>query len=316
MIKNLLIAITLAMITVSSSAQQIISIAWPYSMSHGATALMIPLLEEANRSQNQYNFILESKPGVNGQLALNHMNQLPALRMAVIAPAFVQLAVDSKIREDDYRYLVGLGEMCFAVWMKNADTVQGFDSIKNQGEITVGNVAWGNASHLIALTVAEKYNMKVRNIVFKSNREGLLNLAQDGGVTLVVDRPDAFNDLRSHARTQAYPAAVTCNQRLPQWPNTKTLKEQGINADAPWLTIIANKEMPAATQKTITAVINRALITLGEEKILEISSLHPVIFQKNKDVEVFYKTKSIAQKALLQKYQLIIDADRGVGEKK
>ena len=123
------------------------------------------------------------------------MNQLPALRMAVIAPAFVQLAVDGKIREDDYRYLVGLGEMCFAVWMKNADAVRGFDSIKNQGEITVGNVGWGNASHLIALDVAEKYNMKVRNIVFKSNREGLFNLAQDGGVTLVVDRPDAFDDL-------------------------------------------------------------------------------------------------------------------------
>ena len=316
MIKNLLIAITLAMISVSSSAQQTISIAWPYSMSHGATALMIPLLEDANRSQNQYNFILESRPGANGQLALGHMNQLPALRMAVIAPAFVQLAVDGKIREDDYRYLVGLGEMCFAVWMKNADAVRGFDSIKNQGEITVGNVGWGNASHLIALDVAEKYNMKVRNIVFKSNREGLFNLAQDGGVTLVVDRPDAFDDLRSHARTQAYPAAITCGQRVTRWPNTKTLKEQGINAVSPWLVIVANKEMPADTQNAITAVINRALIKLGEEKILEISSLHPVVFQKNKDVEVFYKTKATAQKTLLQKYQSVIDADRGFSEKK
>ena len=316
MIKNLLIAITLAMISVSSSAQQTISIAWPYSMSHGATALMIPLLEDANRSQNQYNFILESRPGANGQLALGHMNQLPALRMAVIAPAFVQLAVDGKIREDDYRYLVGLGEMCFAVWMKNADAVRGFDSIKNQGEITVGNVGWGNASHLIALDVAEKYNMKVRNIVFKSNREGLFNLAQDGGVTLVVDRPDAFDDLRSHARTQAYPAAITCGQRVTRWPNTKTLKEQGINAVSPWLVIVANKEMPADTQNAITAVINRALIKLGEEKILEISSLHPVVFQKNKDVEVFYKTKATAQKTLLQKYQSVIDTDRGFSEKK
>ena len=112
MIKKFLVAITLAATYLGASAQQTISIVWPYSMSHGTTALMFPLLEEANKSQNQYNFILESKPGAQGMIALDYMNQQPANRMAVIAPDFVQLAYDGKIREDDYRYHVGLGDFC------------------------------------------------------------------------------------------------------------------------------------------------------------------------------------------------------------
>lgn len=316
MIKNFLIAITLAMVSVSSSAQQTISIAWPYSMSHGTTALMFPLLEEANRSQNQYNFILESKPGAQGQLALSHMNQLPASRMAVIAPDFVQLAHDGKIREDDYRYLVGLGDFCFAIWNKYSDSEKGLAGLKGTGEIVLANVGWGNAGHLVALEIASKYNLTVKNVVFKSNFEGLVNLTQNGGVTQVQESVKAFDSVKSQALTPARPLAVTCSTRRKEMPNVKTMAEQGITTSGPWHIIVASKDMPADTQKAITAVINRALITLGEEKILEISNLHPLVFQKNKDVDAYYKIKSTAQKALLQKYQSIIDADRGFSEKK
>lgn len=316
MIKNFLMAITLAMVSVSSSAQQTISIAWPYGMSHGTTALMFPLLEEANRSQNQYNFILESKPGAQGQLALSHMNQLPASRMAVIAPDFVQLAHDGKIREDDYKYLVGLGDFCFAIWNKYSDSEKGLAGLKGTGEIVLANVGWGNAGHLVALEIASKYNLTVKNVVFKSNFEGLVNLTQNGGVTQVQESVKAFDSVKSQALTPARPLAVTCSTRRKEMPNVKTMAEQGITTSGPWHIIVASKDMPADTQKAITAVINRALITLGEEKILEISNLHPLVFQKNKDVDAYYKIKSTAQKALLQKYQSIIDADRGFSEKK
>ncbi len=316
MIKNFLIAIALTMVSVASSAQQTISIAWPYSMSHGTTALMFPLLEEANRSQSQYNFILESKPGAQGQLALGHMNQLPASRMAVIAPDFVQLATAGKIREDDYQYLVGLGDFCFAIWNKYSDSEKGLAGLKGTGEIVLANVGWGNAGHLVALELASKYNLTVKNVVFKSNFEGLVNLTQNGGVTQVQESVKAFDSLKSQAVVQAKPLAVTCSTRRKELPNVKTMAEQGITTSGPWHIIIANKEMPAETQQSITSILNRALVALGEDKILEISNLHPLVFQKNKDVDAYYKKKSTAQKELLKKYQPIIDADRGFSEKK
>lgn len=315
MIKSILVALISGLLAASVQARINISLAWPYSPSHGATPIMYALVEEANKLQNNYNFVFEPKPGADGLVAIQYMNQSPSNRLSVIAAGFVDLAMQGKVVESDYEHLVGLGDMCFAVWMKNADPVQGFDSIKNQGEITIGNVAWGNASHLIALTVAEKYNMKVRNIVFKSNREGLLNLAQDGGVTMVVDKSDAFNDLKSQARTQAYPAATTCNQRMSQWPNTKTLKEQGINAIAPWLIITSNKQMPNTVQSEVGNFLNQALTNLGSNKIMEIASLHSVVFFKNKNVNDFYNERASLQKILITKFRPIIDADRGVASK-
>jgi tripartite-type tricarboxylate transporter receptor subunit TctC len=312
MIRSILVALISGLLSVAAQSQIAINFVWPYAPSHGATPVFFPVLAEANNLQDKYNFIFESRPGADGLIAINHMNTQPAHRVVVIAPGFVDLSTQGKINEGDYSHLVGFGDMCFAVWMKNADPVKGFDSIKDQGEITIGNVGWGNGSHLIALSVAEKYNMKVRNVVFKSNREGLVNLAQGGGVTLVVDKLDAFNDLRDRASVQANPAAVTCGQRVKAWPNTKTLAEQGIQAKAPWLIVSANKAMPAEIQRDITDILNQAIVKVGSDKIMELSNLHPVVFHKNKSVDDFYKERATLQKILLKKYQPIIDADRGV----
>lgn len=315
MIKRFLTAAIAALACLSAQARTDINFLWPYSPSHGATPVFFAVIEEANKLQNKYNFVFESKPGADGLIAIQHMNVQPATRVTVIAPGFVDLSMQGKINEQDYKHLVGFGDMCFAVWMKNADPVKGFESIKDQKEIVIGNVGWGNGSHLIALSIAEKYNMNVRNIVFKSNREGLVNLAQGGGVTLVVDKLDAFNDLRERASVQANPAAVTCSQRVKAWPNTKTLAEQGIMARAPWLILSANKDMPKDTQQDITDIINRAIVAVGPDKVMELSNLHPVVFMKNKNVDDFYKERSTLQKSLLKKYQATIDADRGTTNK-
>ena len=310
MIKKFFSAIMVALACLPAQARTDISLVWPYSPSHGATPVFFPMLAEANKSQEKYNFVFESRPGADSLIAIQYMDLQPASRVVVIAPEFVDLVTQGKINESDYSHLVGLGDMCFAVWMKNADPVRGFDSVKDQGEITIGNVGWGNGSHLIALSVAEKYNMKVRNIVFKSNREGLINLAQGGGVTLVVDKLDAFNDLRSKAVVQANPAAVACGQRVKAWPETKTLIEQGIQAKAPWLIVMSNKNMPADVQRDISNILNQAIIKLGPDKMMELANLHPVVFQKNKSVDDFYRERSTLQKNLLKKYQPLIDADR------
>jgi tripartite-type tricarboxylate transporter receptor subunit TctC len=234
-----------------------------------------------------------------------------ANRVAVIAPDFVQMVYENKIKEDDYRYLVGLGDFCFAIWNKYSDPVRGLEGLRGTGEIVLGNVGWGNAGHLVALEIADKYGLTVRNIVFKSNFEGLVNLTQGGGVTQVQESVKAFDSLKSQAVVQANPVAVTCTQRRKEMPTVKTMAEQGITAQGPWHIIIANKEMPAETQQAVTKILNKALVTLGEDKILELSNLHPIVFQKNTDVNAYYKRKSTAQKNLLQKYQSKIDADRG-----
>ena len=310
MIKKILITTTLFLTGITAFAQQTISIVWPYSMRHGTTAVLFPMIEEANKMQNRYTFIIESKPGAQGLIAEGYMNNSPANRLAVIAPDFVQLAYENKIKEDDYRYLVGLGDFCFAVWNKNSDSERGLAGLRGTGEIVLANVGFGNAGHLIALEIAEKYGLTVRNIVFKSNFEGLVNLVQGGGITQVTESVKAFDTIKAKATVQAKPLAITCNQRRKEMPNVRTMAEQGITASGAWHIIVANKDMPADTQQAVTRILNRALVIIGEEKILELSNLHPIVFQKNTDVLAYYKRKSAAQKKLLLYYQAELNAAR------
>ena len=115
--------------------------------------------------QSKYNFVFETKPGGNGLIALNHMNIAPATRVAVIAPAFVENTTDGKIQESDFVHVVGMGDMCMAVFNKHGDESKGFVSLNGTGDLVLGGVGWGNGSHLVGLQIGEKYNLKVRNIV-------------------------------------------------------------------------------------------------------------------------------------------------------
>jgi tripartite-type tricarboxylate transporter receptor subunit TctC len=311
MIKRSLVGLSFVLAAASSFAQQTISIAWPYAMSHGTTPLMYPLMQEANRLQSQYRFVIEAKPGASGLIAVNHMNQSPADRVAVIAPAFIDLAIQNKVNESDYDYMVGLGDMCFVLWNKYGNESKGLRSLQGTKEIVLGNVGWGNSGHLVALEIANRYDLKVRNIVFKSNQEGLINLAQDGGVTQVQEGPSAWAALKNQAAVQANPLAVTCNQRHRALPAVKTLQEQGIKADGPWIILVANREMPAQKREFISRILNLSLTNIGAERIMELANLHPVVFQEDSNVTAYYNRKSASQKALLKKYQSTIDADRG-----
>ena len=126
MIRSILVALIGGLLSVAAQSQLAINFVWPYAPSHGATPVFFPVLAEANNLQDKYNFIFESRPGADGLIAINHMNTQPAHRVVVIAPGFVDLSMQGKINEGDYSHLVGFGDMCFAVWMKNADPVKGF----------------------------------------------------------------------------------------------------------------------------------------------------------------------------------------------
>lgn len=310
MIRKLLVLATAVALSASVYARETISIVFPYTPTHGTTPVFYPLIEEANKLQDKYNFVFETKPGGDGILALNYMNQSPANRVSIIAPGFVENADTGKVNESDYVHVAGLGDMCMGVFSKYGDEKIGFASYKKGDEITIGGVGWGNGSHLIGLSVGEKYNIPVRNIVFKSNREGLINLAQDGGVTFVLDRVDAFNDIRGQAKIQAKIIATTCAKRIKSIPHVKTLEEQGIYAPTPWLIITSNKAMSAETRNEIARIVNQAVMAIGEDRVWELSSLQPLAFSR-RDVNEYYNQKSTQQRRLLKKFQPAIDSDRG-----
>ncbi len=290
--KNYLIALLFAVGT--AHATETIKIYSPYSPTHSGTPAMYKIIETANRSQNIYNFVLEFKPGGNQIIALKSMD---ANSLGIIAPAFVENVAAGKVKGSDYIPVHALGDACWTVITNGP--------INANKELTVGGVGFGNAAHLTALALGEKYKFDVKYIVFKSNNDALVNMAGNNGIFMVIDRHEAYESMKTkNPNLQAL--AASCPTRIPTAPNVKTLKEIGIDAPYVFNITVAPKSMDETRRKAISIILNDAQAKVGADEIFKVSGMKtPAVTP-----EQFY-TKSIGTvRRLQEKYRDKIEASK------
>jgi len=259
----------------------------PYAPSHSATPAMFRIIEQANQAQSTYSFVLEFRPGGNQAIALQ---ALDASSLAIIAPAFVENVAEGRLAESDYVPVHALGDACWAVIIIGA--------ITDHREITVGGVGFGNATHLTALALGEKYRFTTKYIVFKSNNDALINMAGNNGIFMVIDRYESYTAMKSrNANLQAF--AASCPTRLPQAPDMKTLRELGVDAPLVFNITVAHRSMDPARRRAIAAVLNNAQRTVGAEEIFRLSSMRI----PDSSAEDFYATSIRQVRRLQEKYR-------------
>ena len=295
---KLLLASILSLLAFSSNAAELIKIYSPYSPGHSGTPALYKIVDEANKSQNIYKFIVEFKPGGNQIIAVKSIE--PENSLAIIAPAYVENIVSGKLNESDYVPVYAFGDACWAVITNKP--------LKGSKEFTVGGVGFGNAAHLTALALGEKYNFKVRYIVFKSNNDALINMAGNNGVEFVVDKYEGYQSLKTK-NPKLNMVAASCPTRLPQEPKIKTLKEQGIDAPYIFNIAIAHKDMTTARRTAIGNILNDATRKVGENEIFNLSAMRPPVFD-NISAEDFYKKSVKLVKDLQSKYKTEIDSNK------
>jgi hypothetical protein len=279
-----------ALFSLSVSASETVRIYSPYSATHSGTPAMHRIIEEANKSQNIYKFILEFKPGGNQIIALKAMDENS---LGIIAPAFVENVNKGAIKEE-YIPVHTIGDACWVVITNGP-----INGIK---ELTVGGVGFGNAAHITGLAMGEKYGFAVRYIVFKSNNDALVNLAGNNGITMVVDRWEAYEAMKTK-NPNLVPYAASCPTRLTQAPKLKTLTEMGIRAPYVFNITVAPKSMDFAKRRVIGIILNDAQNKVGAEEIFKISGMKI----PKESPEQFY-TKSINTVRTLQdKYRKEIE---------
>ena len=275
-------------------AAETIKIYSPYSPGHSATPALFRIIDEANASQNVYKFALEFKPGANQLLAVKALDDKS---LAIIAPAYVENVQEGKLNEKDYVPVHAFGDACWAVVASKPLT--------GAKEFTVGGVGYGNAAHLTSLALGEKYKFSVRYIVFKSNNDALINMAGNNGVELVIDKFENYEGLKTKNPSMNIVAA-SCPKRLPQAPNVKTLKEQGIDAPYIFNIMMAHKDMPTARRVAVQKILNNATEKVGEHEIFKLSAMRPPMFD-GISAEQFYETSVNTVKKLQEKYRKEIE---------
>lgn len=273
----------LMMLCSSAFASETIKILSPYSPTHSGTPAMYKIIDEANKAQKIYTFVLEFRPGGNQMIALKSMD---SNSLGIIAPAFVENVASGKLVESDYIPIHALGDACWAVITNGP--------INANKELTVGGVGFGNAAHLTALALGEKYKFGVRYIVFKSNNDALVNMAGNNGIFMVIDRYESYEAMKAkNPNLQAF--AASCPTRLPNAPKVKTLKEIGIDAPYVFNITVAPKSMDETRRKAIAIILNDAQARVGADEIFKASGMKV----PNESADQFY-TKSVATVRKLQ----------------
>lgn len=292
-----------AMLSAHAHSKEKITVAFSANPSQPNAPLYIKMLEVANRSQDKYEFVLEFKPGGQGVLAIKYMDQSPLDRLATIAPAYVENAKSGAINEADYVPVATQGDACWAVITNIGDTKQGLASLKGQKEIVVGGTGYGNAAHLTALTIGEKYGFNVRYVVYKANHDALVNMTGGENINFVLERVTSYQAFKlSNPNLQVL--GINCPQRHPLMPGIKTVKEQGFNTPTVFMATIANIKMPVERRKEIAEILDRAQEQIGAKVMVDMSDMYPPMFAKHKQTtEQFFNDRVNQMKYLTSKYQ-------------
>lgn len=309
--KKLLVTLITAL-SFSAWAQRAenITIVVPAAASQSSTPLTLKLVDKANLIQTKYNFLIEFKPGGNGVIGLKYMDLSPMDRISGIAPSFIENAKNGLIKESDYVPVAASGDVCWAVITNVGDAKRGVASLADlKGkEITVGGTGYGNAAHLTALMLSEKYGFKVKYVVFKANFDAVVNMVGNNGINMALESINVYNQFKDK-QPKLQMLGFNCASRSDQAPELKTLREQGFNAPMIFNITMANKAMPEEKRKEISSILSQATLAIGAKEYADVAGLYPPVF-RNVTAEDFAQRRIGVMKALVAKYEKEIEASK------
>lgn len=302
--KKLLLAL-LFLLSINTCAAEKITVFIPYAPSASSVPAILRLVDEANKIQSAYDFIVEFKPGANQTISLKTMDQNPTDSLSLIAPAHIENYKSGIINKDNYVPIWALGDACWAVMTNVGDTTKGVKSLEGIKELVVGGVGFGNATHLTAIMLGEKFKFNARYIVFKSNTDALINIVGNNGVNMAIDKIEGYASFKPKNNNLQI-LAVSCPSRMPAMPEIKTLKEQGINAPSVFNIIVSNKLMADDKRVKLRAILTLAAERMGSDSFMKLSGLVPPQFIGISQQD-FYSRSLATFESLTTRYEKTIE---------
>ena len=302
------LAILFLFLSMSCYAKEKITVFYPYSPSASSTPAMLRVIDEANKMQSGFEFMLEFKPGANQSIAIKAMDQDPKDSVALIAPAYVENHRSKVIDRNNYVPVWAMGDACWPVFTNVGDMSKGISSLAGNKELVVGGVGFGNAAHLTGIMLGEKYKFNTRYVVFKSNTDALINMVGNNGVNIAIDKIDGYAAFKPK-NNNLQVLAVSCPNRMMAIPGVKTLKEQGIDAPFVFNIVVANKSMDDDRRTKIRAILTLAADRMGADAFMKLSGLLPPQFNGISQDEFYSKSISKFDN-LLDKYKNTIESSK------
>jgi tripartite-type tricarboxylate transporter receptor subunit TctC len=201
-------------------ATQTVQVVWPFNIGASHAQMVRTLLDNSNKSQSKYQFVLINKPGAGGIIAVNYVQTNDTLTVLAMSTAFFTTPLGTTNKSYDVDNFKIAAHICakrpMAIMSKN------LKSLTEKKEITVGDP--GGNSTFIAKTLEK--NIK--------NTTSFLYVPYKGSVEATTDmiggHLDVSIDWLSHAdRLEGIPGAkvlgITGNRTINQHKPVKGLED-------------------------------------------------------------------------------------------
>lgn len=304
--KFLLVIFWLCLSTNAWSTETI-TIVSPASANHSTTPALFRIINEANSQQKEFNFILEFRPGGEQIIAMNVVKEQPQSRLVVIAPKFVEHVISGRINKHDFVPIHALGDACWAVISNRVNGSKGVAGLRGNKQLTVGGLGVGNAAHITALELGDRFDFQVRYIPFKSNFDAFVLLISDESINMVLERTSNYLQYKDK-NPNATVIGMSCPNRHPDLPDVPTMAEQ--NAFTPYVFSItmAHANMQESKQRKLSEILNKATLNVGAKEIFRLSDMIPPVFS-NINTQTYYQQRFGYMEQMLKKHQTKITSN-------
>ena len=285
----------------SAYAKETISIFSPYNAGHSGHTAIDKLLKDINQSQQDYHFVLITKPGAQGIIAIRELEKSPNNSLAIAHAGFVEHIEKNTVVRENYIPIYSVGDACWAVITTAGNELIGIESVKQLNEIVVGTVARGNSTHLTALEIGKKFNINVRLVLFKSNYDALINMVGNHGINFTLERlvnAENYKKINQNLKVLGY----SCNVRHKEKLNVRPLREQGIDVPPVFNILVSNKNMDSEKVDRFRNLFNNATRRIGYDSLSELSDMRSSVFD-NIDAVQYFDRRILEFRELRKKHQ-------------
>ena len=170
--KKLVFAFCLAFFAAQVSAREVVTIYYAFSPADTMANYSRTLVEEANKIQDKYTFLFDTKPGAGNVVAANHVKNTPNSILATSSAFFIRpiFYPNESYQVSDFKELL---PQCDAPMGVASLKYKSWKDVPTDRPITIGVSGLGVTTHLVALQLSSKFpNLQI--VPFKSTNDSIL----------------------------------------------------------------------------------------------------------------------------------------------
>lgn len=259
--KKIFLSLLLSLLSATATSKEVVTIVYSWSPADVAANFHRTLVDEANKIQNKYTFVFDSKPGAGGTIAANYVSNNPNTILATASAFFIRPNFFPN-ESQDLNNFKELMPQCSAPGLISSQKYKSWKDVPTDQPLTIGVSGMGTTTHLIATQVAKKYP-KMVVVPFKSTSEALVSVLSNNTDFAVNFMGDSAQYTQPNSPKKIYMLGVTGDQTIN---NVSPLITQGFPKSLARMNVPAQLVVPKTISETKFNELRQILVQAGRAK--------------------------------------------------